>query len=62
MEAHSILLVSDNDKTGQLIQMELGIEGYRVMVERDSTSGFMTARRREPQVLILDTSAPGLSL
>lgn len=61
MEAHSILLVSDNDKTGQLIQMELGIEGYRVMVERDSTSGFMTARRREPQVLILDTSAPGLS-
>lgn len=61
MEAHSILLVSNNDQTGQLIKMELSLEGYRVVVEQDSTSGFMTARRHEPQILILDTAAPGLS-
>ena len=60
MEAHSILLVSNNDQTSQLVQMELGLEGYRVMFEQDSTSGFMTARRHEPQILILDTAAPGL--
>ncbi|MGD1857062.1 MAG: response regulator transcription factor [Leptolyngbyaceae cyanobacterium] len=61
MEAHSILLVSNNDQTSQLVQMELDLEGYRVMIEKDSTSGFMTARRHEPQILILDMAAPGLS-
>ena len=61
MEVHSILLVSIIDQTGQLVQMELSLEGYRVMVEKDSTSGFMTARRHEPQIVILDTAAPGLS-
>lgn len=61
MEAHSILLVSNNDQIGQLIQMELSLEGYQLMLATDSTSGFMVARRHEPQILILDTAAPGLS-
>ncbi|MGB3768321.1 MAG: response regulator transcription factor [Phormidesmis sp.] len=55
-----ILIVSSSEQTCQLIQMELGIEGYSVLVETDSTLGFMTARKTQPRMLILELGTPGL--
>ena len=56
-----ILIVSSSEQTCQLMQMELGIEGYSVIVESDSTLGFMTARKTQPRLLILELGTPGLT-
>lgn len=56
-----ILIVSNSEQTCQLMQMELGFEGYSVLVEADSTLGLMTARKTQPRLLILELGTPGLS-
>lgn len=56
-----ILIVSSNKSLCQLMQMELGLEGYGVLAESDGTLGFMTARKTQPRLLILDKETSGLS-
>ncbi len=56
-----ILIVSNSEQTCQLMQIELGFEDYSVLVEADSTLGFMTARKTQPRLLILELGTPGLS-
>ncbi|MBF2036840.1 MAG: response regulator transcription factor [Leptolyngbyaceae cyanobacterium T60_A2020_046] len=56
-----ILLVEDEEKLAQFIQMELGYEGYEVTVTHDGLSGLMAARDREPDLILLDWMMPGLS-
>lgn len=56
-----ILIVSSSEQICQLMQMELGVEGYSVLVETDSTLGFMTARKTQPRLLILELGTPGLA-
>lgn len=56
-----ILLVEDEEKLAQFIQMELGHEGYEVTVTHDGLSGLMAARDREPDLILLDWMMPGLS-
>ena len=55
-----VLIISSSEQTCQLMQVELSIEGYNVLVEADSTLGFMTARKTQPQLLILELGTPGL--
>ncbi|MGB3296028.1 MAG: response regulator transcription factor [Phormidesmis sp.] len=56
-----ILIVSSDAQIRQLMQVELSLEGYGVLSEADSTLGFMTARKTQPRLLILELGAPGLS-
>ncbi|MDY7023733.1 MAG: response regulator transcription factor [Cyanobacteriota bacterium] len=56
-----ILVISHDEKVRQLMQMELDVEGYSVLAEADITSGFITLRKTQPKLLILDEAAPGLS-
>ncbi|MEO0536666.1 MAG: response regulator transcription factor [Cyanobacteria bacterium P01_A01_bin.123] len=60
--ASDILIVSNDEPMSQLMQMELSFEGHSVLVERDSTIGFLTARKTQPQLLILDAATPGLPI
>lgn len=56
-----ILIVSSDEQMRQLMQVELELEGYSVLSETDSTLGFMTARKTQPRLLILELGTPGLS-
>jgi two-component system OmpR family response regulator len=56
-----ILLVEDETKLAQFIQMELTYEGYEVQVAHDGLSGLMAAREQEPDLILLDWMLPGLT-
>lgn len=56
-----ILVISNDEKMSQLMQIELELEGHSVLTDTDSTSGFIMLRKTQPKLLILDVEAPGLS-
>ena len=56
-----ILLVEDEEKLAKFVQLELSYEGYEVDVANDGLTGLMTARDKEPDLIILDWMMPGLS-
>lgn len=55
-----ILVVEDNRELAAAIRYNLEIEGFAVEVAEDGPSGLESARRREPDLLILDLMLPGL--
>lgn len=59
--AADILIVSNDEKMSQLLKIELSIEDYDVLIEADSTLGFIALRKIQPRLLILDANTPGLS-
>jgi DNA-binding response OmpR family regulator len=60
MSAH-ILVVEDEAKLAQFIQMELTQEGYQVTIAEDGISGLTAAREHQLDLIILDWMLPGLS-
>ncbi len=60
MTAH-ILVVDDEVKLAQLIELELKYEGYEVTVAHDGLAGLTKAREGQVDLLILDWMMPGLS-
>ncbi len=56
-----ILLVEDEEKLAKFVQLELGYEGYDVIVANDGLSGLMAARDSEPDLILLDWMMPGLT-
>lgn len=56
-----ILIVEDEEKLAQFVQLELTYEGYEVSVAHDGLSGLMAARDQRPDLIILDWMMPGLS-
>jgi DNA-binding response OmpR family regulator len=56
-----ILLVEDEDKLAKFVQLELSYEGYDVEVANDGLTGLMTARDKDPDLIILDWMMPGLT-
>lgn len=56
-----ILVVEDEAKLAQFIELELKYEGYEVMVANDGLSGLSTARESQPDLIILDWMLPGIS-
>ncbi len=56
-----ILVVEDEAKLAQFIELELKYEGYEVMVANDGLSGLSTARESQPDLIILDWMLPGVS-
>ncbi|MEL6939792.1 MAG: response regulator transcription factor [Cyanobacteria bacterium J06598_1] len=56
-----ILIVEDEEKLAQFVKLELGYEGYEVIVANDGLSGLMSARDNEPDLVLLDWMMPGLT-
>jgi DNA-binding response OmpR family regulator len=56
-----ILVVEDEQKLAQFIQMELTQEGYQVTVAEDGITGLTAAREHHPDLILLDWMLPGLS-
>ena len=56
-----IILVEDEVKLAQFLEMELSSEGYTVSVANDGIAGLMLARESTPDLAILDWMLPGLS-
>ena len=60
MEEH-IVLVEDEVRLAQFLEMELSSEGYTVSVASDGITGLMLARKSTPDLAILDWMLPDLS-
>lgn len=60
MSVH-ILVVEDEVKLAQFIEMELSQEGYQVTVAHDGIAGLTAAREHQLDLIILDWMLPGLS-
>lgn len=56
-----IILVEDEIKLAQFLEMELSSEGYNVSVANDGIAGLMLVRESTPDLAILDWMLPGLS-
>ncbi len=57
----NILLVEDEEKLAQFVQMELTTEGYKVSLAQDGMTGLTLARESRPDLIILDWMLPGLT-
>ncbi len=60
MTAH-ILVVEDEAKLAQFIELELKYEGYDVTVANDGLAGLTAAREGHPDLIVLDWMMPGIS-
>src|SRR4030081_2388720 len=56
----SILVIDDDRRYRDLIQMNLQRQGYRVVLAADGLSGLNAAERERPQLVILDLMLPDL--
>jgi DNA-binding response OmpR family regulator len=61
MNSAKILVVEDELKLAQFIELELKYEGYEVTVVNDGLSGLSAARESHPDLIILDWMLPGIS-
>lgn len=61
MSSAKILVVEDEVKLAQFIELELKYEGYEVTVANDGLSGLSAARESHPDLIILDWMLPGIS-
>jgi DNA-binding response OmpR family regulator len=60
MTAH-ILLVEDEAKLAQFVELELTHEGYQVTTAGDGITALTIAREQHPDLIILDWMLPGFS-
>ncbi|MFB6275748.1 MAG: response regulator transcription factor [Halothece sp.] len=56
-----ILIVEDETKLAQFIELELKSEGYEVITATNGFDGLTQARESSPDLLILDWMLPGIS-
>ncbi len=56
-----ILLIEDDTKLAQFIEMELTCEGYQVNMAHNGLDGLTQARQIPPDLVILDWMMPGLT-
>lgn len=56
-----ILVVEDDPKLAEFIQIELSLEGYQVTVATNGIEGLAIAREAKPDLVILDWMLPGIS-
>lgn len=60
MTSH-ILVVEDEVKLAQFIELELKYEGYEVTIAHDGLAGLTSARESHPDLILLDWMLPGIS-
>lgn len=56
-----ILLIEDDIKLAQFIEMELSCEGYQVSMAHNGLDGLTQARQDPPDLVVLDWMMPGLT-
>jgi DNA-binding response OmpR family regulator len=56
-----ILLIEDDIKLSQFIEMELTCEGYQVSMAHNGFDGLTQARQELPDLIVLDWMMPGLT-
>ncbi len=61
MKPARILVVEDEAKLAQFIELELKYEGYEITVANDGVSGLTIARESDPDLILLDWMLPGIS-
>ena len=61
MSNPNILMVEDEAKLAQFIELELKYEGYNITVVNDGLSGLSNARESDPDLILLDWMLPGMS-
>ncbi|GBF79860.1 response regulator transcription factor [Aphanothece sacrum] len=61
MKTANILVVEDEIKLAQFIELELKYEGYEITVANDGLSGLTLARETNPDLILLDWMLPGIS-
>ncbi|MGK7959438.1 response regulator transcription factor [Crocosphaera sp.] len=61
MKNAHILLVEDEAKLAQFVELELKYEGYEVTVVNDGLSGLTNARDNNYDLILLDWMLPGIS-
>jgi DNA-binding response OmpR family regulator len=57
----NILVIEDEVKLAQFIELELKYEGYQVRVAYDGLAGLSAARESNPDLIVLDWMLPGIS-
>jgi DNA-binding response OmpR family regulator len=59
--AETILLVEDDPSILRGLQMNLSLEGFRLIAARDGEEGLRFARQHKPDLIVLDVMLPKLS-
>jgi two-component system response regulator RpaA len=60
MESANILVIEDDDIVARTIERSLRIHDFRVMLASSGVEGLKLARRRPPDLVILDIIMPGM--
>lgn len=58
-EAATVLIVEDDPSVVRLLEVNLRLEGYRVVVARDGAEALRAAETERPELVILDVMMPG---
>ena len=61
MQQQTILVVDDDDLVALTVQRALKKFGYHVLVANSGRDGVQTARRYQPDMVVLDVMMPGIS-
>ena len=58
MAAHRVLIIDDDKTLVALMTALLRKEGFQVLAAFDGMSGFMTAQKQRPDLILLDVQMP----
>ena len=61
MSKPRILVIEDEEDIQMLISFNLNKEGYEILIESSGEKGLETARRKNPDLILLDLMLPGMS-
>ena len=56
----TILIIEDEQDLATLVAFNLEKEGFRPLIAADGVTGFETARREQPDLILLDLMLPGM--
>lgn len=61
MAKRSVLVVDDDPEILSMLSTRLGLRGYQVSTASDGHAALATARREQPELVLLDVMMPGKS-
>ena len=61
MSGELILIVEDNEKNMKLVRDLLQVKGYATLETETAEEGIQVARRKKPDLILMDIQLPGMS-